>query len=168
LVWELPFQVRGPAGWVTNGWQVNTVATGQTGIPLRVRGASNFTIGWPDAIRDATLPSSERTVLRWFDTEAFRNPPNFVIGNVPRTLPTTRGPGLFDVALSVFKTLRIREKVRLEFRAEAFNALNHVNYNDPNTTFRPNAQGLNSNPDLGRITSSLNARALQFGLRLAF
>ncbi len=169
LVYELPFKLRGPARHAVNGWQINTIATGQSGIPLRVRGASNFTgINWPDMVRDPSLGSSERSVLRWLDPDAFRNPANFTIGNVGRTLPSTRGPGLFDVALSVFKIFQVGEKIRMEFRAEAFNAFNHVNYNDPNTTFRPNAQGLNVNPDFGRITAALNARALQFGLRLAF
>jgi hypothetical protein len=56
----------------------------------------------------------------------------------------------------------------MEFRAEAFNAFNSVNFNDPNTTFTPNAAGVNTNPNFGRILSSLPARRVQFGLRLAF
>jgi hypothetical protein len=151
------------------GWQMNTITTLQTGFPIIVRGANNFSgINWPDVIRDPTLPASERRVDRWFDTDAFRNPANFTIGNIPRTLPRTRGPGLVDVAFSLFKTVRIRERADLEFRAEAFNALNHVNYNQPNGTFTPNPQGVNANANLGRITSALDARAIQLGLRLAF
>jgi hypothetical protein len=73
-----------------------------------------------------------------------------------------------DVAFSLFKTVRIRERADLEFRAEAFNALNHVNYNQPNGSFTPNPQGVNANANLGRITSALDARAIQLGLRLAF
>ena len=43
-----------------------------------------------------------------------------------------------------------------------------VNYDDPNTSFTPNAQGVNSNANFGKITSSLPARRIQLGLRLSF
>ena len=176
-VFELPFgrgrhwlgDARGVVNHVVGGWQVNTITTAQTGFPLVVRGANNFTgINWPDVTHDPTLPDSSRSVMRWFDTDAFRNPADFTIGNVPRTLPSTRGPGLFDMSFSVFKTFRIYERTRLEFRAEMFNAINHVNYNNPNTNFQPNRQGVNTNANFGRILSALDARNVQLGLRLAF
>lgn len=89
---------------VAGGWQFNTVTTLQAGRPLQVRGSNNFTgINYPDLVADPSLPSSERGPNRWFNTDAFRNPANFVIGNAPRTLPSTRGPGLVDVSFSVFK-----------------------------------------------------------------
>ena len=59
----------------------------------------------------------------------------------PRTLPSPRGPGYSDVALSIFKNVRIAEEVNLEFRGEAFNLFNSVNFNDPNTTFTPDPRG---------------------------
>jgi len=134
-----------------------------------VTGASNFTnINFPDVIRNPTLPASQRGPNEWFDTSAFRNPPDFTVGNTPRTLPATRGPGLFTVNASAFKKFRLGEPMTLEYRTEIFNALDHVNYNDPNTTFTANAQGLNSNANFGRITSSLSARRLQLALRLTF
>jgi hypothetical protein len=176
-VYELPFgrgkpwlgSARGVTGHLVGGWQINTITTIQTGFPLVVRGANNFTgINWPDVTRDPTLSGSERSVLRWFDSEAFRNPADFTIGNVPRTLPNTRGPGLFDMSFSVFKNFRLAERTKLEFRAEIFNAVNHVNYANPNTSFSPNRQGVNTNPNFGRILSALDARTIQLGLRLAF
>jgi hypothetical protein len=117
---------------------------------------------------DPRLDGSERTADRWFKTECFRNPANFVIGNVPRTLPNTRGPGYKDVALSLFRNLKLVERINLEFRGEAFNAFNFVNLGDPSTTFQANPQGANANPNFGRILSSLPARRIQFGLRLSF
>jgi hypothetical protein len=172
-VYELPFGrgrrflKDGIASHIIGGWQINTITTLQTGRPLKVRGANNFTgINWPDMVCDPTL--DDRGPNGWFKTDCFRNPPNFVIGNVPRTLPSTRGPGYKDVALSLFRTQKITEKFNLEFRAEAFNAFNTVNYDDPNTTFTSNAQGVNSNPNFGRILSSLPARRIQLGLRLSF
>ncbi len=102
---------------VIGGWQMNGIGTVQSGVPLAVRGANNFSgINYPDLNRNPTLPSGERTPTRWFDTDAFRNPANFTIGNAPRTLPSTRGPGLFDISFSLFKTFRIREQAKLEAR----------------------------------------------------
>ena len=174
-VYELPFGTGrrflkdGVVGHVVGGWLINTITTLQTGRPLKVRGANNFTgINWPDMICDPTLDGGQRTANTWFNTSCFRNPPNFVVGNVPRTLPNTRGPGYKDVALSLFRRQKLTEKLNIEFRAEAFNAFNFVNYDDPNVTFTPNAQGVNTNANFGRITSSLPARRIQFGLRLAF
>jgi hypothetical protein len=176
-VYELPFGkgkafasgARGAWNHVVGGWQLNTISTFETGTPLAIRGANNFTgINWPDMVRDPALPRSERNVNRWFDTEAVRNPADWVIGNAPRTQPNTRGPGLVDVSFSAFKVFEIREGKTLELRAESFNTLNYVNLNNPNVTFSPNRQGVNGNANFGRSTSSLEPRRLQFGLRFAF
>ena len=176
-VYELPFGKGKPLmsnanpmlNQLAGGWKVNAIWTAQNGFPIGVRGGNNQSgIAWPDVIYDPTLPSSERTVTRWFDTAAFRNPANFTIGNAPRQLPRTRGPGLSDVALSAFKIFSLTERFKLEFRGEFFNAFNKVNYDAIGTTFTPNAAGVNQNASLGRITSALNARSIQLGLRLTY
>jgi len=157
------------ANGVFGGWQMNGIGSFQSGLPLAVRGANNFTgINYPDVLRDPTLPSDERTPVRWFDTDAFRNPANFVVGNAPRTLPKTRGPGLADISLSLFKTFSLGERAKLEARGEFFNAFNHVNYNLPNVSFTPGANGQNNNPNFGRVLSALEARRVQAGMRISF
>ena len=181
-LWELPFghgQRFGAAmpkavNGVFGGWQLNGIWTLQTGTPLVVRGTNNFTgIGYPNIVGNPTLPGDQRTPVRWFNTEAFANPADFTIGNAPRTLPTTRGPGLNDLSFSLFKTFKIRERFRLEARWEIFNAINTVNYNLPNTSFQPSRPAAgqtatNLNPNFGRILSALEPRRMQLGLRLAF
>jgi len=154
--------------YIIGGWQVNTITTIQTGTPLSVRGANNNALNWPNVTKDPTLKGEDRGVSKWFDTTAFANPPNFVVGNAPRTLPNTRGPGMVSMDLSAFKNFRLREHSVVEFRAEAFNFLNHVNLNNPGTTFSPNAAGVNTNASFGVITSSMKARSVQLGLRLTF
>jgi hypothetical protein len=72
------------------------------------------------------------------------------------------------VDLSAFKNFQVHEHKQLEFRAEAFNFLNHVNLNDPGTGFSPNRQGQNTNAGFGRITSAMKARSIQLGLRFTF
>jgi hypothetical protein len=154
---------------VLGGWQMNGIGTFQSGLPLAVRGANNFTgINFPDVLRDPTLPAGQRTPERWFDTDAFRNPANFVIGNAPRTLPKTRGPGLTDISFSIFKTFALGERAKLEARGEFFNALNTVNYNSPNVAFTPGANGQNVNANFGRILGALEARRMQVGMRISF
>jgi hypothetical protein len=174
-VYELPFGkgkrffsgVNGVANHLVGGWQVNTATTIQTGVPLQVRGANNFTgINWPDVVGDPHL--SDPTIDRWFNTDVFRNPADWTLGNVGRTLPNVRGPGIFDVAFSAFKNFTIEEGKNLEFRAEMFNALNWVNLNNPNTSFTPNRQGVNTNPNFGRVLGAGDARRIQLGLRLEF
>ncbi|MCE5310497.1 MAG: carboxypeptidase regulatory-like domain-containing protein [Acidobacteriales bacterium] len=175
-VFELPFG-KGKAfashapkvvDYVIGGWQANTITTIQTGNPLSVRGANNFALNWPNLVKNPTLSGEDRGVARWFDTSAFQNPPDFVVGNGPRTLPDTRGPGMINMDLSAFKNFRIKEQSVLEFRAEAFNFLNHVNLNNPGASFSPNRQGVNTNASFGVITSSMKARSIQLGLRLTF
>jgi hypothetical protein len=175
-VYELPFGKQqkflangGVLSHIVGGWQVNGIGTFQSGDPLAVRGANNFTgINWPNVIGDPTLPESERTVTRWFNTDMFRNPANFTIGNVGRVLPNTRGPGLGVVDFSVFRNISFSEQTKLEFRGEFFNLLNQVSYGNPNVTFSPNAQGTNTNANFGRITTALPARRIQLGIRLTF
>lgn len=181
-LWELPFgrgqrfgsNLNPVVDGVFGGWQLNGIWTVQTGTPLVVRGTNNFTgIGYPNIVGNPTLPSDQRTPVRWFNTEAFANPADFTIGNAPRTLPTTRGPGLNDLSFSLFKTFKFRERFRLEARWEMFNAINTVNYNLPNTTFQPNRPAAgqaatNLNANFGRILSALEPRRMQAGLRLAF
>lgn len=176
VVYELPFGPgkallsgsRGVVKHAVSGWQINAIYTLQSkGWPLRVRGGNNFTIAWPDVVSDPTLPADQRTAAHWFNTDAFRNPPDFVLGNAPRAL-NTRGPGYQAMDLSALKSFRIREGMDLEFRAEAYNAFNTVNLNTPNVTFSPNRQGVNTNALFGRITSAGSARNMQLGLRLAF
>jgi len=151
------------------GWQMNGIGTFQTGRPLMVRGASNFTgINFPDLVADPSLSSDERSKHGWFNTNAFRNPANWTLGNAPFTLPSTRGPGLVDVSFSLFKTFSFKERVRLETRWEMFNALNWVNLNNPDTSFSPGADGTNINANFGRIFGSGPARRMQLGMRLTF
>jgi hypothetical protein len=100
----------------------------------------------------------------WFDPNAFVLPAPGTYGNLGRG--TRTGPGLADVDVSLFKNTRISERANLEFRAEFFNVLNHVNFGLPNTTVF--ASGSIS-ASAGLITSlATNPRQIQFGLKLLF
>jgi Carboxypeptidase regulatory-like domain/TonB dependent receptor len=171
-VYELPFGpgkpwlTSGVASHIIGGWQINSVATFQGGLPLVVRGANNNRADRPDYLGGAELENP--TAERWFNTDAFVNPPNFELGDVSRTLPDARTPGVVNIDLSLLKQVTLRGRVKLQLRAEAFNVTNRVNLGFPNTTFQPGADGRNVNSSFGRISSSRDARILQFGARLVF
>lgn len=172
-IYELPFgdgKRWAPASRLLNslvgGWQLNTVATFQGGLPLVVRGANNFRADRPNYVRSARVDNP--TAERWFDPDAFVNPPNFEKGDVGRTLPDVRTPGVANIDLSIMKQVPIGRRLRLQLRAEAFNVANRVNLGFPNTTFQPGPDGRNINSNFGRITSARDARIMQFGARLVF
>lgn len=149
------------------GWQVNSVTTIQTGLPVVIRGADNLRADRPNST-GASAKLSDHNAYRWFDTNAFVNPLNYTFGNVGRVLPDVRTPGVVNIDLSVVKDTSIREGFRVEFRAEAFNFANHVNLGFPDVTFVPAPSGQNRSATFGTITTSRDARIVQLGLKLIF
>jgi hypothetical protein len=174
ILYELPFgegkKWKGASGnRLIGGWQLNSISIFQTGLPLIVRGATSTlgTANRPNSTgKSARLDN--RTAQRWFDGDQFVNPPDFTFGNVGRVLPDVRGPGTVNLDFSVIKNTKLREGLNLQFRAESFNVLNHVNLSQPNASFVAGADGRNRSGTFGLITSARDARVGQFGLKLLF
>ena len=97
----------------------------------------------------------------YFNLAAFTNPPLYQFGTVGRMLPDNRGPYLFTWNLSFLKQIPIHESVRLELRAELFNAFNHVNFQNPSGV----TYGL---PTFGTITSTYDPRIIQVAAKFFF
>lgn len=156
--------------WIAGGWQINNIVTLYTGLPFTpVMQTSTLNTGsgsqFPNRVASGNLPSGERTIDRWFDTSAFLAPAQFTFGNSGRNI--LRGPGTKQLDLSLFKSFAIAEKRRVEFRAEAFNALNTPQFNNPNASI-----GFSG---AGRITSAgspsvyqRTSRQIQLALKLYF
>jgi hypothetical protein len=72
-----------------------------------------------------------------------------------------RGLGAFNTDLAIAKYFPIREKWRLQLRAEGFNAFNHVNFNNPSLSIA-------SPTTFGEITGAAAARVMQFAARVEF
>lgn len=163
---------RPGAGLLVNGWQVNTIVTLASGTPFTVYDSDN-------APMEGTAPeitgfySSRPNVLsnpndgphtpnEWVSRSAFQeltpaaNPGEF--GNEGRN--AIRGPGLEAVDLSLFKTFAISEAAHVEFRAEAFNVLNHPNFMLPENDL--------ASPEFGQILQAAPPRLLQLALKLIF
>ena len=169
LLYELPFG-RGASSALSKlvgGWQINSVGVMQTGVPLIVRGASNEQANRPNSTGQ-TARLNTPTRERWFNTSVFVNPPLYTYGDLGRVLPDVRTPGTVNFDLSLIKDTIIGERLNVQFRAEAFNVMNHVNLRAPNTSFSAGADGFNRSATFGTITSARDARVVQFGLKLIF
>ena len=173
LQWELPFGKgktflqSGPVvvNAIAGGWQLNAIGTMQSGLPLGLTTSVNQTnalggTSRPNVIADPNLPAAQQSIAQWFNTAAFWQPAAFTFGNVSRTLPSTRGPGLQDFDVSLFKNNRVREWANLQLRFEAFNVVNRANFGLPGTVF--------GSAQFGVITGTGPARILQVAAKLIF
>jgi hypothetical protein len=172
-IYELPWghDRRWGASWskaadlFLGNWQVSGIHVFQGGLPLTaiLGGSTVLNIGSdriarPNLIGDPELPDEQRTVQRWFNTDAFTvlSPAPQAFGNAG--VGIMRGPGLASFDFSIAKKFRVDENRYFQFRTELFNAFNHPIFGPPDirreaTTF-------------GRILSASSARIIQFGLKL--
>jgi hypothetical protein len=152
---------------ILGGWQTQAVATMQDGVPVVITGASNNLANRPNSTGQSAKLSNP-TPAAWFNTAVFVNPPNYTFGNVGRTLPDVRNPGVVQVDLSVIKNVYIHEKINVQFRAESFNVANHTNLGLVNGGFGAGPNGLNNSSTFGTITSARDPRSIQLGLKVIF
>jgi len=158
---------KGPLAAVFGGWQLNGIHAFQTGRPITITNASNNANAFNSVQRpnstgvSAKLSGPVKDRLdRYFDTSQFTQPTAFTYGNVARSLPDVRTPGATTFDLSLSKNTRVTERARLQFRVEAFNALNWTNFGRPASVF--------GNADFGTIRAAQDMRILQLGLKLYF
>ncbi len=149
------------------GWQINGNTTFQSGPPLQITGgnSSGSLAGTQRPNWNGQNPSLSGSVtdrlLQYFNTSDFSFNAPFTFGNAPRLMPNLRGPGTDNFDISLFKNTRIAEKYQIQFRAEAFNALNRKQFGNPNTNINSTAFGV--------ISSQQNSpRNLQLALRFLF
>jgi hypothetical protein len=153
FVWDLP-----------RGWRFAGIARSQSGSPVPVTQATNlnafagFGIQRPNRVGRPGLPADQRSVRRWFDTGAFTQAPQLTIGNSSRN-PVV-GPGYRTLDVMIGKMFDIAEQVRIELRAEAFNATNTPPLGNPNGSF--------GSPAFGSITTALDPRVFELVLKLHF
>jgi hypothetical protein len=110
---------------------------------------------------DPRLPPDQRSVNKWFNTDAFRTLPAFTLRTISTRVPSLLGDAIVNYDLSLSKSTRLTERFRLQLRGEAFNAFNRIQLGAPNLTPSSGAYG--------RITNQANAsRTMQLGARLEF
>jgi hypothetical protein len=160
-----PFAQTGVGSAILGGWQISTIITKSSGFPRTayVGTDRSNTGGGQDRPNvtglDPDLPGDQQTTARWFNTDAFALQQVGTFGNAGRN--TFFGPGIFNVDASIIRNFRMLGNKTLQFRLEAFNALNNPIWNDPNTTL--------TSPLYGSITSTRKSmRELQIGLKFVF
>jgi len=153
-----------------SGWSTYGTITFQSGRPFTVTllpendnsntgfqslgfgGANNR----PDRVSSGEIknPGPER----WFDANAFVPAEYGSFGSSGRNI--LDGPGFTDVSVSLIKDTTIREGIRFQFRAEFLNALNHSNFNLPDSFW--------GSSTFGSINSAMDPRRIQFGIKVIF
>lgn len=174
-IYELPVGKGKPFlnhGWTAStfgGWQFNGIANFRSGVPLQVTTNNNQLYNNGGTQRVNRVPgvspyehgSMFTRINEYFNPAAFVNPPPFTYGNTSRNLSYLRGPGQANWDLSVFRKFAIVDRLSAEFRAEAFNAFNRVEFGLPDST--------EGDGTTGQITSQANnPRTLQLALKLVF
>jgi hypothetical protein len=176
-VWELPIG-RGKAigrDWhpvlnaIAGGWMTNGVWRFAKGMPISLGldgGQSIPTFGGqrPDLVGPLKRADNWTLDQYFADPTVAQKPAQYAYGTAPRMLDSVRQPGTNVASLSMFKEFSLsalREGSRLEFRAEAFNALNHPQFCGPHATVGQDS--------FGKITGQCNTpREGQMALKLYF
>lgn len=177
-IYELPFG-RGrtygsdiPKGldYVIGGWTLNGIFRAQSGNPFDIRDNGNLV----DLVGDPY--GSNGTRNPFLNTSAFKAVPNGAnrLGTLGRN--SLRSPSTNQVNLGLAKNFQILERFKLQFRAEAFNLFNTLQFNTPSTNCNADRNAANStflsctDGNFGIINGIVpfTNRQLQFGLRLEF
>ena len=181
VVYQLPFgkgrqflgNLNRALDAVLGGWEVNSINTASTGLPVNVYYAptaqasvSDISAEYrgepflrPNVSGSAASQSTAQSLLTYFAGYNFSTPSvNDPFGNLGRN--AFRAPGIEQWDFAVNKNFAITEGIRLQFRSEFFNLPNHTNFGPPS-----NIYGTSS---FGTITTTLPARQIQFGLKLLF
>lgn len=176
--YRLPFAKRSQ-GWMSQAfgdWNINGVLSRSSGPPFTVSQATNTatTALITGGIRrpDQVAGYSEGKIIlggpdKYFDPSAYTFAAPTLWGNVGRN--TLRGPGFFNVDLSLNKNWKLTEKTQLQFRGELYNIFNHPNLGVPAAQlYNASGQALGT---AGLITNTIllnSMRQIQFGLKLLF
>ena len=112
------------------------------------------------------LYPANQTIASWFNPNCFVPQPLGTYGNAGRDIII--GPNLWDVDASLIKNTKVTERVQLQFRAEAFNVLNHPSFQNPATAIFSNITGARVS-SAGQITATNSQpRQIQLSLKLLF
>ncbi|HXX24711.1 MAG TPA: hypothetical protein VEO19_16315, partial [Terriglobia bacterium] len=198
--YELPFGAgrkflnqKGPLDKVLGGWLLTGNFNGESGVPLPISCPGDQITSRCDLIGNPGFSQSRtkaEKIADWINPAAFSppygtdqsfwanydptDPRAWQWGTMGPRLANFRAPGFWNVDTSLAKQFHFTETKYLEFRWDAYNALNHQNLALPNTSFclPPEPDGTTdrvhqSGCSFGRITNiQTDPRSLQFALKL--
>jgi predicted heme/steroid binding protein len=186
-MYELPF-FRGRtdlAGTLLGGWQISGITQFQTGTPCQVvanndyagvgqdgnwdscGGAGQFWVmnGTPTVVGQfasggAKDPAQWFSIVNSNGSPIFTPPAKNTFNLQPGVRSPVHNPGFQNWNIGLYKKFAITESKGLQFRAEAFDAFNHPNWNGAD--FNP------TSATFGKVTSKSNERNIQLSLRFYF
>ena len=181
IIYQLPFGKgqkwgnawNGAANAIAGGWEVTVIEKATSGFPVFVIDTNNSSGANLENTNDVSQirPNqtcnpvlSHPTLSMWFNTSCFSQPAPGELGNANRT--PLSGPDFVNTDFSIIKHFVPREGLRVDFRAEFFNLLNHPQFGAPGG----NGSGADFNsPTFAVVNYTVNnPRLVQFALKLAF
>jgi hypothetical protein len=158
---------------ISDGWQLNTIMTLQSGRPIPVLTGG----GINGHQRPDVVPGQPFILPNWTPSTGYLNPNAFAtpagnFGNLGRD--QIYGPGFKNIDFSISKNFTVTEKVAIQFRAEFFNIFNHPNFALPNGFITPGsgpAGTISATPDVAQGNPGLGGggpRVIQLALRVQF
>ena len=165
IVYTSQFGHGGLWGHLLSNWDIAPLIRYQSGLPVNpTAGKDNSLTGSgldrPNVVAGAPMYTGASHGLKYQYVNPGIYTPNPIgtFGNAGHL--SLRGPGYFDMDVAVVRGFRLRERLTLQVRGEAFNVLNHPNFGLPN--------GNISASTFGQITSAFDPRILQGSMKLVF
>lgn len=161
--------------FVLDNWQISGITSFSSGLPSGVGFSTVDAVdlaGGGDGTRinvtgKAQLGYGDRTFSRFFNPDVFARPARGDFGNAPKDV--FRRPGIGNWDISFFKLFPIKSERRyLQLRWEMYNAFNHTQFSDVDSTARFDAQGRQVNTRFGEVIGARNPRRMQASLRFTF
>ena len=147
---------------IIGGWQVAGISEFQVGLPLQII-QNNNTGGFTSTQRttlvgDPALDRGDRTLQKYFNTDAFKATPQFGLGTTPRF--PLHGPGINNTDLSITRNFKFNERLNIQFIGQLFNAFNHPQYSSVSNSITAS--------NYGAVTGAQSSRITEFALRIFF
>jgi Carboxypeptidase regulatory-like domain/TonB dependent receptor-like, beta-barrel len=173
LIYELPFghgrrfaSSNKPLEFIVGGWSVDLLNTATSGLPLNIGYSPTSQAQISSLVSERPNLTGQPIYLNSANPINYLNPAAFSVpaytqpfGNTPRN--NARMPPFYELDFGVHKNFNFAEARYVQFRAEAFNLLNHTNFAPPG--------GLNGNSaGFGVFQGTFPARQIQLAMKLVF
>jgi len=180
-VYALPwfYEQKGLTGKALGGWELSGIVAANSGLPFTATVSSwdpaglgflgtSVVSGRPNQIANPNIavPGTDfHNHNLWFNTAAFAKSPLCTAGAVcfpgNEHQDSINGPGFVRIDLGAFRNFKVTQRVNFQFRAEAFNLINHVNWSSIGTS-------LSTGSTYGKVTATRDPRILQVALKASF
>jgi hypothetical protein len=169
FVYDLPVGAGGKlakgtpvVSYILGHWEASGLVQMQKGYPYNVSQANDLGLfsgaQYATSLSNPNIPRANRTVQEWFNPAAFAITPQDQLGNTARA--SFFGPGQNNFDLAVQRIFPVRERLRFKLRVDMFNAFNHPQFSNLNTTI--------TSPAFGSVTSDLDPRVMDVSGRLTW